>query len=99
MGCKIIAFTGSQNSTLANFSDIVIDVAVDREACPLGLAPTASTTALLAMGDALAVVLLEKKQWCRLRICNDDDARMRNRFFGLVLMLNGADRFTDIPAK
>ena len=63
MGCKIIAFTGSQNSTLANFSDIVIDVAVDREACPLGLAPTASTTALLAMGDALAVVLLEKKQF------------------------------------
>ncbi|NNL77988.1 MAG: KpsF/GutQ family sugar-phosphate isomerase, partial [Desulfobacterales bacterium] len=63
MGCKIIAFTGGQNSTLANFSDIVIDVAVDREACPLGLAPTASTTALLAMGDALAVVLLEKKQF------------------------------------
>ena len=63
MGCKIIAFTGSINSTLANLSDIVIDVAVEREACPLGLAPTASTTALLAMGDALAVVLLEKKQF------------------------------------
>ena len=63
IGCKIIAFTGSKNSTLANHSDIVIDVGVECEACPLGLAPTASTTALLAMGDALAVVLLEKKHF------------------------------------
>lgn len=63
IGCKIIAFTGNRNSTLANYSDIVIDVGVECEACPLGLAPTASTTALLAMGDALAVVLLEKKQF------------------------------------
>jgi len=61
IGCKIIAFTGSKESTLAIQSDIVIDVGVAREACPLGLAPTASTTAMLAMGDALAVVLLEKK--------------------------------------
>ncbi len=63
IGCRIIAFTGDKNSNLANHSDIVIDVGVDCEACPLGLAPTASTTALLAMGDALAVVLLEKKQF------------------------------------
>jgi arabinose-5-phosphate isomerase len=63
IGCKIIAFTGNKNSTLANHSDIVIDVGVKYEACPLGLAPTASTTALLAMGDALAVVLLEKKNF------------------------------------
>ena len=63
IGCKIIAFTGGKNSTLAKQSDIVIDVGVDCEACPLGLAPTASTTALLAMGDALAVVLLEKKHF------------------------------------
>ena len=63
IGCKIIAFTGSKNSTLANQSDIVIDVGVENEACPMGLAPTASTTALLAMGDALAVVLLEMKQF------------------------------------
>lgn len=63
IGCKIIAFTGSTNSTLANQSDIVIDVGVEFEACPLGLAPTASTTAMLAMGDALAVVLLEKKNF------------------------------------
>jgi len=63
IGCKIIAFTGSKNSTLAAQSDIVIDVGVACEACPLGLAPTASTTAMLAMGDALAVVLLEKKHF------------------------------------
>ena len=63
IGCKIIAFTGSKKSTLATQSDIVIDVGVEREACPLGLAPTASTTAMLAMGDALAVVLLEKKHF------------------------------------
>ncbi len=63
IGCKIIAFTGNENSTLAKNSDIVIDVGVKKEACPLGLAPTASTTALLAMGDALAVILINKKHF------------------------------------
>jgi arabinose-5-phosphate isomerase len=63
IGCKIVAFTGDKNSTLAQNSDIVLDVGVEREACPLGLAPTASSTALLAMGDALAVVLLNKKHF------------------------------------
>jgi len=63
VGCKIISFTGNTSSTLAKLSDIVIDVGVEREACPLGLAPTASTTAVLAMGDALAVVLINKKQF------------------------------------
>ncbi len=63
MGCKIVAFTGNTHSTLAEYSDIVIDVGVECEAGPLGLAPTASTTAQLAMGDALAVVLLEKKNF------------------------------------
>ena len=63
IGCKIIAFTGNKNSTLAKHSDIVIDVGVEKEACPMGLAPTTSTTALLAMGDALAVVLINKKHF------------------------------------
>jgi arabinose-5-phosphate isomerase len=63
VGCKIIAFTGNKNSTLAKHSDIVIDTGVEIEACPMGLAPTASTTALLAMGDALAVVLINKKKF------------------------------------
>jgi arabinose-5-phosphate isomerase len=63
IGCTIIAFTGNKNSTLARYSDIIIDVAVEKEACPLGFVPTASTTALLAIGDALAVALINKKHF------------------------------------
>ncbi|KPJ99552.1 MAG: arabinose 5-phosphate isomerase [Desulfobacterales bacterium SG8_35] len=59
----IIAMTGNPESTMAKLADAVLNVAVPKEACPLGLAPTASTTAALAMGDALAVVLLERKQF------------------------------------
>lgn len=62
-GCPIVAFTGNPLSTLARLSDLVIDVGVDAEACPMGLAPTTSTTALLAMGDALAVVLINRKKF------------------------------------
>lgn len=61
IGVKIIALTGNKNSALARYSDLVLDVSVKKEACPLGLAPTASTTAMLAMGDALAVCLVDKK--------------------------------------
>jgi arabinose-5-phosphate isomerase len=61
-GVKIIAMTGRVSSSLAGFGDAVLPVAVPREACPLGLAPTASTTATLALGDALAVVLLNCKK-------------------------------------
>ncbi|MBW2467008.1 MAG: KpsF/GutQ family sugar-phosphate isomerase [Deltaproteobacteria bacterium] len=60
---SIIAMTGGAESTLAKLADAVLHVAVPREACPLGLAPTASTTAALAMGDALAVVLLDRKKF------------------------------------
>jgi arabinose-5-phosphate isomerase len=59
----IIAMTGDSKSTLAKLADAVLNVAVPKEACPLGLAPTSSTTAALAMGDALAVVLLGRKQF------------------------------------
>lgn len=61
IGCKIIAITGNIKSELARYSDVVLDVSVEKEACPLGLAPTASTTATLAMTDALAVCLLQLK--------------------------------------
>ena len=60
-GLKLIAMTGGKDSTLAEMGDLVLDTGVKEEACPLGLAPTASTTACLAMGDALAVALLEMK--------------------------------------
>lgn len=58
IGTRVIAFTGNLSSTLAHYSDVAVYAGVEREACPLGLAPTASTTALLAMGDALAVALI-----------------------------------------
>jgi arabinose-5-phosphate isomerase len=63
MGAKIIAMTGGLDSVMAKLSDIVIDVGVEREACTMGLAPTASTTAALAMGDALAVALLNRRRF------------------------------------
>ncbi len=62
-GLPIIAFTGSADSTLARSARFVIDTGVEREACGLGLAPTASTTAALAAGDALAVVLLNRRRF------------------------------------
>ena len=65
MGVKIIAFTGDVNSPMAKMSDVVIDVGVEREACPMGLAPTASTTATLAMGDALAVALIHCRRFTK----------------------------------
>ena len=58
-GAKLIALTGKEESSLAQAADVHLDAAVDDEACPLGLAPTASTTAALALGDALALVLLD----------------------------------------
>jgi arabinose-5-phosphate isomerase len=63
IGCPLVAFTGRVDSTLGRQSDIAIDVGVEREACPLGLAPTASTMALLAVGDALAVTLIRKRKF------------------------------------
>ncbi|MBU1043673.1 MAG: KpsF/GutQ family sugar-phosphate isomerase [Candidatus Omnitrophica bacterium] len=61
IGVRLIGFTGNMKSALAQYSDIVLNVGVDKEACPFNLAPTASTTATLAMGDALALAVLEKK--------------------------------------
>ncbi|WP_301859848.1 SIS domain-containing protein [uncultured Megasphaera sp.] len=58
IGAKLIAVVGNHNSTLAKNADIILDASVEKEACPLGLAPTTSTTVALALGDALAVVLL-----------------------------------------
>ncbi len=63
LGIPMIAITGNPGSTLAKTSSVHLSVAVDKEACPLGLAPTASSTATLALGDALAMCLLEKRQF------------------------------------
>ncbi len=58
---KLIAITGKRDSTLAELGDVMLDTSVAREACPLNLAPTSSSTAMLVMGDALAMVLLESR--------------------------------------
>src|SRR5215470_17527453 len=61
LGVPIVLLTGSPKSTLARQSEVVLDVSVSEEACPINLAPTSSTTAALAMGDALAMVLLDMR--------------------------------------
>ena len=63
IGCTLIALTGNTQSPLANDCDITLSTHVDTEACPLGLAPTTSTTATMLMGDALMVCLMEKRQF------------------------------------
>ncbi len=65
LGVPLIAMTGNPDSALGRLATVHIDVGVEQEACPLGLAPTASTTAALVMGDALAVSLLQKKGFTR----------------------------------
>ncbi|MCS3904203.1 arabinose-5-phosphate isomerase [Methylohalomonas lacus] len=63
LGVPLIAMTGKPRSTLAQAADVSLDISVDKEACPLGLAPTSSTTATLAMGDAVAIALLEAREF------------------------------------
>jgi arabinose-5-phosphate isomerase len=87
LGLRLIVMTGNPNSTLSGVADVVLDAAVTEEACPLGLSPTASTTAALAMGDALAVVLLEKKGF------KEEDFALRHPggILGRKLLLTVAD--------
>ncbi len=63
LNLRIICLTGKTDSTLSRNSDVVLDVSIKEEACPMNIVPTASTTAALAMGDALAVALLEKREF------------------------------------
>jgi arabinose-5-phosphate isomerase len=65
MGVKLIALTGNTNSSLTRQADASLDVSVEKEACPMNLSPTASTTAALAMGDAIAVALLKSRNFTR----------------------------------
>ena len=86
-GIPIIALTGAPQSALATCSDVAVSVAVDREACPFNLAPTASTTATLALGDALAMVLLEARGFRR-----EDYANLHpGGAIGRTLLLKAAD--------
>jgi arabinose-5-phosphate isomerase len=65
LGLPVIALAGEQDSSLARFADVFLDVSVGEEACPFGMAPTTSTAAALAMGDALAIALMERKGFDR----------------------------------
>lgn len=65
LGTKVIAVTGASDSTLARYSDIVLDIGPVQEACPLGLAPSCSTTAMLAVGDALALTVFRLRDWSK----------------------------------
>ena len=87
MGTGLISMTGKPRSTLARAADVHLDVSVDEEACPLNLAPTASTTATLAMGDALAVALLE----CRGFTAEDFALSHPSGSLGKRLLLRVAD--------
>ncbi|OGV61327.1 MAG: hypothetical protein A2498_01000 [Lentisphaerae bacterium RIFOXYC12_FULL_60_16] len=96
----IIALTGTPESRLAQFSDVILNAGVDKEACPFNMAPTASTTTALALGDALAMVLLEAQGFCK-----EDYARLHPAgAIGRALLLRAsdimrpADRVAAVPA-
>src|SRR5712692_4542197 len=96
LGIKLIAMTGNHTSTLSRAADVVLNASVKEEACPLGLSPTASTTAALALGDALAVVLLERKGF------KEEDFALRHPggTLGRKLLLHVEDlmhRVSDLP--
>jgi arabinose-5-phosphate isomerase len=96
LGVKLIAMTGNSASNLSTTADVFLNAGVKEEACPMGLSPTASTTAALALGDALAVVLLEKKGF------KEDDFALRHPggTLGRKLLLRVEDlmhRDDDLP--
>ncbi len=63
IGARLVAMCGREDSTLAQAADLILDVSVEREACPFNLAPTASTTAMLAMGDAFAIAIMQERRF------------------------------------
>ncbi len=86
-GLKIIALTGAPDSALGRHSDVIVPITVDREACPFNMAPTTSTTVTLAVGDALALVLLEMRGFNR-----DDYAKLHpSGAIGRTLLLRVGD--------
>jgi arabinose-5-phosphate isomerase len=100
IGVKIIAFTGNPESTLARHADAHLDVGVEKEACPLGLAPTSSTTAALVMGDALAVALLETRGFTREDFARSHPAGRLGRRLLLHIsdVMHAGDEIPSVPA-
>jgi arabinose-5-phosphate isomerase len=101
LGARIVAMTGNPGSTLAQHADAHIDVSVEKEACPLGLAPTSSTTAALVMGDALAVSLLESRGFTREDFARSHPAGRLGRRLLLHIsdVMHTADDAPSVPAE
>ena len=99
LGVKIVAMTGNPGSTLARHADAHIDVSVEKEACPLGLAPTSSTTAALVMGDALAISLLESRGFTREDFARSHPAGQLGRRLLLHIadLMHGGDDVPSVP--
>ncbi|MGI6088369.1 MAG: KpsF/GutQ family sugar-phosphate isomerase [Kiritimatiellia bacterium] len=100
-GAGIVAMTGMPESTLARLSDVVITMRVSREACPFNMAPTASTTAMLAVGDALAIILLEERGFKR-----EDFAKLhpggaigRSLLLRVADIMRTGDRLAAVPVQ
>jgi arabinose-5-phosphate isomerase len=99
LGVRIVAMTGNPSSTLARHADAHIDVSVEKEACPLGLAPTSSTTAALVMGDALAISLLESRGFTREDFARSHPAGRLGRRLLLHIadIMHGGDDVPSVP--
>jgi arabinose-5-phosphate isomerase len=101
LGVKLIAITGSPGSALARAADLVLDCSVEREACNFDLAPTASTTAMLALGDALAVVLYERKGFTRENFAETHPGGAIGRRLLLKLedIMKSSDAIPEVPPR
>lgn len=100
LGAVLVAMTGKPESTLARHADCHINVAVAKEACPLGLAPTSSTTAALAMGDAMAIALLETRGFTEEDFARSHPAGQLGRRLLLHIqdVMHSGDEVPSIPA-
>ena len=100
-GLKVVAMTGAPQSTLAKLSDVVLEIPCGPEACPFGMAPTNSTTAMMAMGDALAMVLLESNSFDRERYALNHPAGAIGRALILKVsdIMRTGDRFARVSPE
>jgi arabinose-5-phosphate isomerase len=100
IGVKIVAMTGNPDSTLARHADVHLNVAIEKEACPLGLAPTSSTTAALVMGDALAISLLDTRGFTREDFARSHPAGQLGRQLLLHIrdIMHDGDEIPTVPA-
>lgn len=100
LGAPIVGIVGRPGSTLARECDLVLDVSIREEACPLGLAPTASTTAALAMGDALAMALIERRGFSAEQFAErHPGGNLGKRFMRVSELMHGGERLPVIAAE